>query len=184
MLGEEMTELKINGMKFSQNNHEMFLATPPMEDLINRCVIDEWDPLLKEDRFKDVRDWLEKQGYQRKPTITRLKRIAKYLYKAGSRNAIFSVFPASIILSYRGKLEFTPFTNDSNFGSLKLKPEDKLFIVDGQHRFEGLKYAIIEDEVDELLSFNVPITIIQSNSKIDEIRQFVLINRTQKNVKI
>ena len=149
----------------------MYLATPPMENLINRCKIDEWDPLLREDKFSDIREWLEKQGYQRKPTITRLKYISKYLYKAERRNALFSVFPSSIILSFRGELTFIPDSWGADHGYLELQASDTFYIVDGQHRFGGLKYAIIDDKIEELLSFQVPITILECKSKIDEIKQ-------------
>jgi len=178
-----LEKFKMVGSKFIQNKHHMYLATPPMEDLINRCKIDEWNPLLKEERYPDVKDWLEKQGYQRKPSVTRLKKIAKYLHKADRRDAIFSVFPSTIILSYRGKISFTPISEDENLGTLEIPSDETFFIIDGQHRFGGLKYAIVEDEVQELLSFQVPVTIIECKSKIDEIRQFALINRTQKKVK-
>lgn len=178
-----MEKLRMRTMRFCQNNHQMYLATPPMENLINRCKIDEWDPLLREDKFSDIREWLEKQGYQRKPTITRLKNISKYLYKADRRNAIFSVFPSSIILSYRGELTFIPDSEGADHGYIELQANDTLYIIDGQHRFGGLKYAIIDDKIQELLSFQVPITILECKSKIDEIKQFALINRTQKRVK-
>jgi len=173
-----MSEIKMEAIRFLQDGVPMYLAAPKMHDLLEKCEVDEWKPHLKEDDFKNKEDYLYKQGYQRKPSERRKKQISRYLQGQEA------FLPASIILSLRSKsVNFTPHGKDDNSGIVTIKENEKFFILDGQHRFAGLKYAIQEDEVLELLDYPVPITILTCEDKKKEIEQFALINRTQKVVR-
>src|SRR5207237_7539405 len=53
-------------------------------------------------------------------------------------------------------------------------------VVDGQHRIEGLKMAA--EKAPALLSFEVPVNIAVSLSKLAQMCHFLIVNTTQKSV--
>ncbi len=117
------------------------------------------------------------EGYQRTPTSSRVKDFARYI--GDSRMS-----PTSITINVRGaKVNFKPFQGTPNFGMLIIPNDGILYIVDGQHRIEGLRYLYDEHErKGENLSFEFPI-IVTNITKYEEALQFAIINRTQKGLR-
>ncbi|MCV5754768.1 hypothetical protein OFN51_38810, partial [Escherichia coli] len=66
---------------------------------------------------------------------------------------------------------------------LTLPFDEKLQIVDGQHRIEGLRYAIEEKGVDYLRDFPIPFVIMETPNRVVEMNQFRTINGTAKAVR-
>ena len=63
-------------------------------------------------------------------------------------------------------------------------PNDTVLrIIDGQHRTEGLRYAIYEKGRQELAFLPVPVVIVEIDDRIVEMEQFKIINGTAKSVR-
>lgn len=61
-------------------------------------------------------------------------------------------------------------------------PNDiELWLVDGQHRVEGLREVV--DEYPRIRNLELPIIISNFRNKYDEAKQFLIINKTQKGVR-
>ncbi len=77
----------------------------------------------------------------------------------------------------------TPLAYDSDSGELCIDYAEKLQVVDGQHRIEGLRYAIREKEELYLKDFPIPFVIMEAPDRIVEMNQFRTINGTAKSVR-
>lgn len=116
-------------------------------------------------------------GYQRTPTSSRVKDFGRYI--GDNRQS-----PTSLIINVRNaEVQFRPFPGTPKFGLLTVPANGNLYVVDGQHRLEGLRY--IYDEFKRkgtAITFEFPV-IITNMSKYDEALQFAIINRTQKGLR-
>jgi len=143
----------------------MYITTMKAVDLLASYRTDRWG----EDNPK---------GYQRALVPIRVRKAMTYLLKEEG------VFPTSILVNVRGKIEFKPkqrIDNFAEFGELVISPESLPFsIVDGQHRLEGLKEAREEDPKFE--DYPIPVTIVNLPDVYTEMRQFYIINTRQKGV--
>ena len=143
------------------------------EDLINITTIDHYR--------SDLTPNDPKQGYQRPPERTRITKIGSYLIhnivnddgETGN-----GLFPTAVTLAARRELQY-----DENTLKLTLPFDEKLQIVDGQHRIEGLRYAIEEKGVDYLRDFPIPFVIMETPNRVVEMNQFRTINGTAKAVR-
>ena len=169
-------QITFPAISFTQSDRKMFLATPTVQDLFNKCKVDAWRPELKRNQLTP-QEFLCQQGYQRNPTRSRASKAARYIT---GPNAIF---PCTILLSSREAIRFEPYAQGEPNGVLTFLSGQSLYIVDGQHRFDGLRHAIQEMEDETLLDFRLPVTIMESSSKVDEIKQFIQINKHQQKVK-
>ncbi len=117
------------------------------------------------------------EGYQRNPTSSRVKDFGRYI--GDNRQS-----PTSIIINVRdAELKFRPFPGTPKFGLLTVPSNGNLYVVDGQHRLEGLRF--IYDDLKKKgshLTFEFPV-IITNMSKYEEALQFAIINRTQKGLR-
>ena len=75
-------------------------------------------------------------------------------------------------------MRFDPVTR-----RLQLPNEAMLRVIDGQHRTEGLRYAIEEKKAMELASLPIPVVIVEIATKVTEMDQFRVINGTAKSVR-
>jgi DGQHR domain-containing protein len=141
--------------------------------LLQIGVITEWDPNLGWD--------LDRQGYQRAPVDKHYRRIGQFLIKEDD-----PLLPTSALLSARedeyGILRFKPSTANSEFGYLEIPEGREIYIVDYQHRWRGLKYAIEEKGAAKLGNFQIPVVIMANARRYEEIRQFYLINSKQRRI--
>jgi len=117
------------------------------------------------------------EGYQRIPTSSRVRDFARYI--DDNRQS-----PTSIILNERSQsLKFRPFQGTPNFGLLTVPSNCDLYVVDGQHRLEGLRY-IYDERLKKGLKLNFEFPVVITNmSKYDEALQFAIINKTQKGLR-
>jgi len=172
--------MKIRSIKFVQNGQIIYSTTIEASKLVAITKIDVWNPEINENDPNE----LERQGYQRSPIKSHYTKVGKYL--ANYRDAIL---PTSILLNSRKNLKFIP-DEDSNLiqsngisGILEIPENTQLYIVDGQHRIWGIKYAIEELGLENIKSFPLPVIILNQGKKEEEIRHFYIVNSTQKKVR-
>ena len=131
------------------------------------------------------------EGYQRTVESTRAKRFGRWLATGNN------ITPASILLSIRNEdVKMSHATCDEreanvadNFGlrdadsvDLKIQPDCKIWIVDGQHRIRGIK-ELAEADQKKIGGINIAFTLLWNLDAIEEAIQFVTINKTQKAVR-
>jgi len=146
---------------------EIYVSTLPACELIERCAIDRWTPENPE-------------GYQRLPDERRLSRgrgsAVRYLMKE------LGCFPTSVLLNVRGDLSF-----EAEFdlgwcalGELTVGDEERLWIIDGQHRVEALKRAVERNADFE--GYPVVVSLLRLPKRFDELMLFYIVNRRQRSV--
>jgi DGQHR domain-containing protein len=156
-----------------QKGQRIFAGILPAEDLLALTTIDHYNSKLPLD---DPR-----QGYQRPPERSRITKIGSYLIKNivnDDGDVGSSLFPTAVTLAARKPLDFNESTRE-----LRLSVDEKLQIVDGQHRIEGLRYAIEEKGADYLRDFPIPFVIMEMPSRVAEMNQFRIINSSAKAVR-
>lgn len=160
-------------IKAMQGGVTLYIGRMTAADLLKIGVITEWDPDLGWD--------LSRQGYQRSPLAKHYRRIGEFLIMEGD-----PLLPTSALLSARedeqGILHFKPSASNPDFGYLQLPEGRMLYIVDYQHRWRGLEYAINEKKAVNLKDFQIPVVIMTNARTYEEIRQFYLINSKQRRI--
>lgn len=170
-----MKNIKIEAIRIFQpgvdtdNGRAIYAGAIKIKDLIdeNEFTIDYW-----QHGKKDADD----QGYQRTPKPAHFKAIGKYAVENDA------IFPGAILLSCRNKQNKVSFEKiKGNAGILTLE-NPPFWIIDGQHRTKGLKYAIEELKDEKWAEKELPVVILANFTRIEEIKQFNVINSTQKKV--
>lgn len=146
---------------------ELFVASVKIKDLIDEThfAIDFWD---------QSQQLSEKQGYQRRPSTSHVKKIANYAI-----NETKALFPGAILINSRSPLRFEGDKN--GVGELVLS-HPPLWIVDGQHRIRGLRHAIENLEDRRWEERELPVVVLSNFNKIEEVKQFHILNSTQKRI--
>lgn len=171
-MGNGMLEIPV--IRIIQQGKKIYIGKMTGKDILDRCITTEWDSDLGWD--------LDKQGYQRAPNEKHYTRIANFLREEGD-----PLLPTSALLAARegeyGLLEFVSFGSACpDVGKMRVPKERQLYIVDYQHRWRGIKYAVEHLRCNNILDFQVPVIIMADVSRYEEIRQFYLINSKQKRV--
>ena len=165
--------MNIPVIRMVQKGVTLYIGKISAATLLERGVIDEWNPDLGWD--------IDRQGYQRAPMRKHYARIGEFLIMEGD-----PLLPTSALVSARendyGILQFTPSTANPDFGYLEIPDGRPIYIVDYQHRWRGLKYAIEERRTTNLAGFQIPIVIMANARRYEEIRQFYLINSKQRRI--
>ena len=173
-----------------EEGQEMYLLAAPTKWLLAHCTIDRYRPEIDDDDF-------EKQGYQRTLSSTHINKIRRYVLgtlRDSRSSRALPIFPTSILLSSREDLEFLPDNtqrssqqNRVSTGVLRIPNNLKLYIIDGQHRIEGLRKAVetaAEEQQKALLEdYHLPVTIMRCERKPQEVIHFVTINKEAKSVR-
>lgn len=171
MANESMQEADLNAIavdaiEFSQASHRMFVTSLTAQQLIEGTTVDNYNSTLAPDD--------PNQGYQRPPERSRITRIGTYLIKhMGS-----GLYPNPVLLSSRAPLRFDPVSR-----RLELPTRAGLRVIDGQHRIAGLRYAINEKEEESLAFLQIPVVILETASRHEEMDQFKIINSSAKSVR-
>jgi len=147
----------------------IYLTSLPVKFLALRTEIDRWTKTNRE-------------GYQRPPLESRLKptgraSIVRYLLDEAG------IFPTSVLLNIRRRLEFkeeVKMTDKISFGKLIIPDNEKLWIVDGQHRLEALKR--VTSLRPEFEDYPVPVTIMDLEDRFHEMLIFYIVNSRQKRI--
>lgn len=120
------------------------------------------------------------RGYQRNPDKSRCKKFALFV-----RSQLMSekplAIPTSILLSSRKKLAGAD-TADGRFVA-EIADGDFLYVVDGQHRTEGFKYALNDLGLNQLENYELSFVLTESMDLQDEVNQFLSINTYMRKVK-
>lgn len=168
--------MKAKAVRIKQNGSFLFITSLPVKTL-RQGEIARWDPAINESQYQ-IDGLIKIQGYQREPIRTHYTKVGKYV--AENKDALL---PTAVLVNCREKLSFTEDEPGIGFGTLEINENTKFFIVDGQHRVYGLKYAVDELGVEEIDDFLLPVVIMDQVGKLEEIRHFHLVNSTQKKVR-
>lgn len=151
--------LIIPAIRFLQKGIPMYLTALPIEEL-DYCSIDQWDP-HKTGKWK---------GYQRGLIQSKINNLAEYLERPDG------ILPVAGLLNVREKnvLEFDKKkANKPIAGILKIPDYTRLWVVDMQHRLEGLRLAHSKGILGQ---FAVPVLITEGLRNVEEAAQFYVIN--------
>jgi len=148
--------MKIPGIQITQGKYEYWLCKVKLKDILGKCMVDQQAPE-------------NANGYQRDVVLSRAKKFGKFLHDGN-----FS--PASILINIREEGKVT-----SKDGYVHIPDDYDWWIVDGQHRFEGLK-ATCEDGDSALREIEIPIVLLNTGW-LTEAKQFLIINKLQKGVR-
>jgi DGQHR domain-containing protein len=151
--------LRVPAVRFVQKGVPMYLTALPVQEL-DFCSIDRWDP-RRPGRWK---------GYQRGLVEKKIRSLARYL----ERND--GILPVAGLLNVRqrGALQFSGADSGKASPGILLIPDDtRMWVVDMQHRLEGIRAAYSEGF---LKKFSVPVLITEGLSAIQEAAQFYIIN--------
>ena len=137
---------KINAMMNVQNGHPLFLAWMSVKDLRKKPQEDTTPGGIRVDIMDRKTN---PDGYQREPSATRANAFGRYIGRAKG------ISPTAILLSLRtsvslgGKRSGGPYfegdDEDSGYGTLYIPDDTSLWLVDGQHRVQGMN-SLVEDE--------------------------------------
>jgi DGQHR domain-containing protein len=151
----------------SDTTTSFYIATIPAIELVERHKLDRWTPG-------------NARGYQRLPQENRFKSkpgsILRYLTKD------LGCFPTSILVNVRGDLTYKMEQDMgwSSIGKLEIDDNEKLWLLDGQHRVEALRRVMIDNTQFE--EYPVVVSILQLPNRFEELMHFYLVNRRQKMV--
>lgn len=163
-----MKTLTIPAIELKQNGTRLLLTKIRAGDLPHYTRIDPYD---------STKDFADKdQGYQRPPELTRIKKFANWLKHEAESGRV--QMPTAILLSARGTDVILSPT-----GTITLKQNNKLPLVDGQHRVRGFQYAIEEKQLSQFADYEVPAVILLDVDIVAEMKQFNTVNGTQKSVR-
>lgn len=155
--------IEIEAYRFSQGKKVMFFIALPVKDIFEKFN-------LGVDLWKEGHN----EGYQREISKSRANSFKRYIAKTGG------FCPVSATLNFRDKIKFKP--EKDNFGKLIFPEKPKIWIVDGQHRLEGIKAGL--DEYPEIFwNLQVPMVLMNEEDVYNEAAQFYIINKTQKGVR-
>lgn len=150
----------------AQGDATLYVGVMPAGQVLRHATVDYWAPGTA-------------TGYQRPLVAKRVREVANYLVEGRA------VMPTSIVLSVRhdGDLAFQPqdASSGTRWGLVAIGEGAQLWVVDGQHRLEGLRHAI-EDGHGDLSEFQLPTTILVGATPLDELVLFYTINTKQRRI--
>jgi len=170
---------RIPALRISQGNPEweggkvtIFVTAMTLSQLQNYTDIDSWSPSNPE-------------GYQRPVVERRLKEIARYVLEDKG------VLPTSVLLGTRppgettigehiGLEGFTDEESPVDFGYLVIPEGATLWVIDGQHRYSGVKFAYDRGMNPELASYTFPVSVMWEIDQFTEMEHFNIVNTTQR----
>jgi DNA sulfur modification protein DndB len=140
-------------MKFVQNQHSMYLATVPVEDIFPFTFVTrrQEDPIL---------------GFQRSLSEQRALDISRYLDHS------YGSIPTNIILSAQKEANFKYIAKTKSIKYKRLP--NSFLVIDGQHRLYG--YGLTKKD------HRVPVAIYEGLTRKDEASLFIDVNTNQRGV--
>ncbi len=158
--------MKLAAFRFEQKGVPIYLTVLTAKILTDeaRAKVDRWSPTNIE-------------GYQRQVQDKRANEAAWYVVKSEGW------FPTSVLVSVRAEVKFDGTKNHDGFseGELTIPEGTILWIIDGQHRVEGLRRAI-EKGSQDLSDYPVPVALVANPEKVSEMRMFYIVNTRAKSV--
>ena len=155
--------LRVPALRFVQKGVPMYLVALPVSEL-DACSIDRWDP-------RKTGKW---KGYQRGLLKDKIRSLAQYLERPDGILPVAGLLNVrqKRTLSFRGRPSKKPVA-----GTLTIPDDTRLWVVDMQHRLEGIRNA---HSGGFLRDFSVPVLITEGLSEIKEAGQFYIINTRSK----
>jgi DGQHR domain-containing protein len=154
--------MKLNAIEVRQNGIIFYTTKIKYGELLEHGVdIDRFNPETNE-------------GYQRDVSKQRARKFSRFV-KEGD-----TISPLPLLVSVRnGNVSF-------NDGALEIPDNTKLWLVDGQHRYEGLRELVTDEP--SYRGFEIPLIIVifvskDTPSELQEAILFNIINRTQKGIR-
>ncbi len=153
----------INNVKLEegqQKGRKMWFAFIPARELLK-------DGIIKVDKYDKENN---PEGYQRELNRARAEAFAKFIAYGDK----FS--PASILLNIRN-INNVKLEKDK----ISLTDDEYLWVVDGQHRLEGIK--MLFGSGLEYEDMDIPVIMVNLKSKFEEAILFAVFNKTQTGVR-
>ncbi len=148
-------EMELKALSLTQGGTTFWLGKTKLKEILGKCRVDRQSPDNPE-------------GYQREVTKSRARKFGQFMQRGGA-------CPVNLLINIREP----GLIKDKN-GTIEIKDNVDWWLVDGQHRFEGLKMLSEEDETLREVEF--PIVLLNCDSK-DEAKHFLIINKMHKGVK-
>jgi DGQHR domain-containing protein len=148
----------------NKEGKELFLGVLSAEELVRVAEIDFFKPETKD-------------GYQRTLVNKRVRDLAAYVSKQGG------LLPTAVLVNVRSDANFIPWSDnglDGNIGWLSIPDSETLWVVDGQHRVEGLRKAV--DNSSEPLLYDVPVVFSFGLDRDQETDLFYVVNTQARSV--
>jgi DGQHR domain-containing protein len=154
--------IEFPAIKYTVSGRDFYLGALPAKDFVPNYEI-------------DAHSQEHPEGYQRYSKMIRSRRFGNFASKYGG------FFHQTVLVNVRslGAVKFTPIQGE--FGTLQI--QDKLYVVDGQHRVGGIKALLEGDEAAKFSSFPVPVLVMVGSPRQEEAFHFYLVNHTQEGVK-
>jgi len=139
-----------------KGDSKFWLCRVKVKDLLGKCRVDRQSPETP-------------NGYQREVVRNRAKKFGKYMQEGNTS-------PVNFLINVRDKgISEEP-------GFLIIPDHFDWWIIDGQHRFEGLKAVIEDEEDDSLRELELPVALMNVDN-VNEAKQFLIINKLHKGVR-
>ena len=150
-------------VEIQQGNLALYLTYVTPEDLFNNdfYAVSKLEPTTEE-------------GYQRILNAQRANRLARHLKEAFPKG--YAHIPTTVFLATEHPVDF-----DQESGRIRFETDEvcPFSVVDGQHRIEGLKRALDDDD-SSLCDFKLPATIAVDLDHTHQMYHFYIVNTTQK----
>src|ERR1700722_8516610 len=108
-----MANFKLPAVRIKQDGVTLYLTRMYAKDAVKVGKVDYWDPNASDG----------KQGYQREPKSSRLRRVAKFI--VGKLYPV-NILPTAILMNSRDGLSFHEEQDDLGF--LTIKADDELWV--------------------------------------------------------
>ena len=115
---------------------------------------------------------------QRLLNETRAKSFGRDMTEADSLNEAF--LPTSVFLATSGSISYDEHEKEIFFGLEQHHGVCPFDVVDGQHRIEGLRYAVERNK--RLLQFPISVVLAPDMSETEKMLQFITVNTKQRTV--
>jgi DGQHR domain-containing protein len=148
--------MKIKGYSLNQGKGVFYVGVMKVKDLVNVGRVDTFSASHEE-------------GYQRSLSMARARAFGRYVLTN-------HLSPLSILLNVREQN-----VKPSSEGTLTFPDGIQMWVVDGQHRLAGLRFALEQDPNIGEIEF--PVVIMNEPNDYQEAWQFITINKTQKGVR-
>ena len=116
------------------------------------------------------------EGYQRILNTRRANQLARHLTEGSPEG--YAHIPTTIFLATDKPVDFDRDSGVLHFETNSVCP---FSVVDGQHRIEGLRRALRDDD-DQLWDFKLPVAIAANLDDTHQMYHFYIVNTTQKSV--
>jgi DGQHR domain-containing protein len=165
--------MEIEVIHLVQSGKDLFVGVIKARDLfVDQVKVERWFPE-------------KSRAYQRAVRDQKVGKIAQFV-----RNSK-GIMPSSILLSVRdlGTGGFRRHGGGSS-GILEIPEDKEIFVVDGQHRIEGLRHAVNNYGATEFEDYPLPVVFLcpslwreHADPEVEEGKQFITINKMQTGVK-